>query len=124
MKSSMSIPGVFPPTKSNGRLLVDGGTTTNLPVSVARALGAERVVAVDLASPEKKRDWETSNSMLAILNAYKEREIKNHELSQADFVLRPVKKSIDTLDFSSCLDSMEEAYENTLESDLSGVLKT
>lgn len=48
MRASMSIPGAFRPIKWNGKLLVDGGMLNNLPVDVARDLGADFVIAVDL----------------------------------------------------------------------------
>ncbi len=51
MRASMSIPGAFPPVEIEGRLLVDGGAVANLPVGIARRLGAERIVAVDISSP-------------------------------------------------------------------------
>ncbi|HQV34508.1 MAG TPA: patatin-like phospholipase family protein [Calditrichia bacterium] len=46
--ASMSVPGYFPPVAHQGRLLVDGAVTYNLPVRFARELGAEEVVAIDV----------------------------------------------------------------------------
>jgi NTE family protein len=48
MRASMSIPGVFEPYYFKGRYLVDGGVVDNLPVALARELGADIVIAVDL----------------------------------------------------------------------------
>ena len=48
VRASISVPGIFTPVKSNGRILVDGGLTNPVPVSVARSLGADIVIAVDL----------------------------------------------------------------------------
>ncbi len=48
IRASISVPGVFTPVKRNGRYLVDGGLVNPVPVSVARQLGAEYVIAVDL----------------------------------------------------------------------------
>ena len=48
VRASISVPGIFTPVRSNGRILVDGGLTNPVPVSAARALGAGFVVAVDL----------------------------------------------------------------------------
>ena len=52
VRASMSIPLVFPPVDWNGRPLVDGMVVDNLPVDVARELGAAVVVAVDIGSPD------------------------------------------------------------------------
>jgi NTE family protein len=50
MRASMSIPGAFPPVRLDGRDLVDGGIAANLPVGIAKQLGAEHVIAVDISS--------------------------------------------------------------------------
>jgi NTE family protein len=51
LRASMSVPGVFDPVRIDGRILVDGGMANNLPVSVARDMGADVVIAVDISSP-------------------------------------------------------------------------
>lgn len=48
VRASISLPGIFTPVEHEGRFLVDGGLVDPVPVSVARALGADRVIAVDL----------------------------------------------------------------------------
>lgn len=51
IRASCAVPGVFTPYRRNGRLLVDGVVANNLPVSVAREMGADYVIAVDLLPP-------------------------------------------------------------------------
>ncbi|BCO29931.1 phosphoesterase [Thiohalobacter sp. COW1] len=48
VRASISVPGIFTPVRSNGRILVDGGLVNPVPVSVARAMGADLIIAVDL----------------------------------------------------------------------------
>jgi len=48
VRASISVPGIFTPVRSNGRMLVDGGLVNPVPVSAVRAMGAEFVIAVDL----------------------------------------------------------------------------
>jgi len=48
VRASISIPGVFTPVKRDGMLLVDGGLVNPVPTSVARQMGADYVIAVDL----------------------------------------------------------------------------
>ena len=50
LRASMSIPGLFAPARIKNRWLVDGGLVDPVPVSVARAVGADIVIAVDLSS--------------------------------------------------------------------------
>ncbi|MDM8550119.1 patatin-like phospholipase family protein [Desulfobacterales bacterium HSG2] len=51
MRASMSVPGVFSPIRIDGRLLVDGGVANNLPVDIARGMGADVVIAVNVGTP-------------------------------------------------------------------------
>jgi NTE family protein len=48
VRASIAVPGIVTPVRSNGRILVDGGLVNPVPVSVARAMGADLVIAVDL----------------------------------------------------------------------------
>lgn len=54
-RASMSIPGAFSPVEVDGELLVDGFVANNLPIDVAQELGAEVVIAVDIATPIASR---------------------------------------------------------------------
>jgi NTE family protein len=49
--ASAAIPGLIPPVELGDWLLIDGGVMDNLPVDVARELGADYVIAVDLFPP-------------------------------------------------------------------------
>lgn len=65
VRASISVPGIFTPMRSNGRILVDGGLVNPVPVSVVRAMGAGLVVAVDLnhdivAGRVSRLDWRTN----------------------------------------------------------------
>lgn len=50
VRASIALPGLFTPVRRNGRILVDGGLVNPVPVSLARAMGAEVVIAVDLSA--------------------------------------------------------------------------
>ena len=51
MRASMSVPAVFAPYHLDGKLLVDGGMADNVPIDVARSLGAEVVIVVATQTP-------------------------------------------------------------------------
>jgi len=51
LRSSMSVPGVFPPTEIDDHILGDGGLVNNVPVDVARSLGADIVIVVNIGTP-------------------------------------------------------------------------
>ena len=48
IRASIAVPGIFTPFKKDGKILVDGGLVNPVPVSVAREMGADFVIAVDL----------------------------------------------------------------------------
>jgi NTE family protein len=49
IRASAAIPGVFQPVQHQGKILVDGGVVDNIPISVAKAKGADLVIAVDIS---------------------------------------------------------------------------
>lgn len=50
VRASIALPGLFSPVWHAGQLLVDGGLVNPVPVSLARAMGADILIAVDLSS--------------------------------------------------------------------------
>lgn len=70
MRASMSIPGVFSPVYLNDMVLVDGGLADNYPVDIAREMGAEIIIGVDVQSSLMKADELTNlpNVLGQILN--------------------------------------------------------
>lgn len=103
MRASMSVPGFFPPVEIDGKLLVDGGVANNLPVDVARAMGAEVLIVVDIPTVLKKREQlkssvDIAGQMLSVL-------IQQNSLSQIaslgpqDVLIQPDLGSRGSADF-------------------------
>jgi NTE family protein len=63
MRASMAIPLVFRPVQQDGMLLADGGVLNNLPVDVARNMGADIVIAVDLTQ-NKPDDYQPAGGLM------------------------------------------------------------
>ena len=103
VQASMSIPGVLRPLTVRGKMLVDGGVANNLPISVAKALGADQVIAVAIDSPLLAPN--ELNSAMAIteqLTNFLVQEAVNRQLKMLgpdDLLLKPDLKTIGTLDF-------------------------
>ena len=56
LRSSVSIPGVFPPVPENGELLVDGAVLNNLPIDIMRDLNPSGIIlAIDVVPPNGSR---------------------------------------------------------------------
>jgi NTE family protein len=75
VRASISIPGLFSPVRVGRRLLVDGGLVNPVPVSVAREMGAQIVIAVDVSQgivadkksgPRKSKEPEPVRGPLAL----------------------------------------------------------
>jgi NTE family protein len=103
MRASMSAPGVFTPVERDGRLLVDGGVAENLPIDVARAMGVDVLIVVDVGTPLLKRDRLSSapiisNQMLAILIQHNS-QLQLEKLRSDDVLIEPVLGETSAFDF-------------------------
>ena len=49
LRSTMSIPGLFEPVRTDGMVLIDGGTRNNFPTDIAKAMGADIIIAIELS---------------------------------------------------------------------------
>ena len=72
LRASMSAPGVFAPVEVGGRMLVDGGLVDNLPVDLARSMGVDRLIVVDVSFPLARREGlesplDVTNQMIGIM---------------------------------------------------------
>lgn len=103
LRSSMSVPGVFAPTEVAGRLLGDGGLVDNLPVDVARTMGVDIVIVVNIGTPLAGRESLSSvvgltEQMIAILTEQNvERSIAT--LRPHDLLLDPDLGKLTSSDF-------------------------
>ena len=104
VRASMSVPGAFAPQDIDGRLLVDGGLVRNLGVDVARRLGAERVIAVNLGTPLSPRDQVTSllGVTSQMINILTEQNVQASlaELGPADVLITPELGSYSAANFA------------------------
>jgi len=105
MRASMSAPGIFTPVERQGRILVDGGIADNIPVDVARAMGVDLVIAVDVGSPLQQRGKLTditaiSNQMLAIL-LRRNAEQQLATLNPKDILIAPPLGDASSFDFGA-----------------------
>ena len=68
MRASMAIPGVFTPVRLDSMVLIDGGVVNNYPVDIARQMGADIIIGVDVQSELKPaNELNTAGSILAQL---------------------------------------------------------
>ena len=68
VRASIALPGLFTPVIHNETVLVDGGLVNPVPVSLARALGADIVIAVDLNSDALNRHMNVPEDTKKVVN--------------------------------------------------------
>ena len=103
VQASMSIPGVVQPMRLEGKVLVDGGVANNLPISVAKQLGATRIIAVAIDAPLREESQLDSafavTEQLTSFLVRQEVEQQKKLLTASDLLIEPKLVGIDTLAF-------------------------
>jgi NTE family protein len=105
MRASMSVPGAIAPAEFDGKILVDGGLTDNLPIDVARAMGADIVIAVNLGTPLAPRSQ--LNSILGVggqvINILTEQNVQRSlaTLKPTDILIVPELGDFSAADFDN-----------------------
>ena len=90
LRASSAIPMIFTPVEKDGMLLVDGGLVNNLPSDLAREMGAEVIIAVDVTSPLlEKAQIRTFLDVIDQTLGLMMKESVERNLRHADLTLRP-----------------------------------
>lgn len=89
VRASVSVPGVFVPYQMGEALYVDGAVTNPTPIDVARSMGADIVIAVDLAI--KGAESPITNLFDVMIQSINimERQIFSHRQDQCDVLIQP-----------------------------------
>ena len=102
MRASMSIPGVFYPIYRDSMVLVDGGVVNNYPVDVARAMGADIVIGVDLSTgTTSPMTLHTFPSIFERLISTMGSEARRRNIRDTDVLIRPLVSSFPVMGFDT-----------------------
>jgi NTE family protein len=114
MRASMSLPGIFPPVELDGKPLADGGMAANFPIRIARALGADVIIGVDITTPLRKKE-ELGNLLTRVdqvtgllTNANKEADMA--AVLPQDIIIVPDLSDITFSDFAKTKITIEKGY--------------
>lgn len=114
MRASMSVPGVFTPATLFGKLLVDGGLVDNLPVEMARRMGADVIIAVNVGTPLMKRS--ELNNVVSVMgqmvNLLTEQNVERSlaSLKPTDILITPDLKDITSADMERGDEIIQAGY--------------
>ena len=115
VRASCSIPGIFRPVNISGKLYVDGGVVSPVAVDAAKRLGADIVIAVDIAgdidSSQPEGTIETILQSITIMYS----KLAAIQLSKADVVIKPKVGYISSADFSKRHEAVLEGEKAAIE---------
>lgn len=117
IRASMSIPAVFAPVELNGRLLVDGGMTDNIPLDVAREMGVDVAIVVDIGTP--LRNSKQLTTVVDVLNqsitlmTRRNSEEQLAALKPSDVLIQPALAAFGVTDFGKAQDMIDAGYRAT-----------
>lgn len=118
VRASCSWPGIFNPVRIDGRLVVDGGIKNSIPVSIARNLGADFIIACDVGFCVTK-DMEINNILRLLLQSFQimGEELNTYQSREANIVIEPDLGNIDQSAFDKSTEIIrigQEAAEKAL----------
>ncbi len=107
VRASSSMPGIFMPVTIDGHDYVDGGLVSQLPVRIARQLGADVVIAVDVSkrpvhNTVLESTWDVLHQALLIMSE----AVVAAEAGEADVLIRPAIGGISLLGFDQQSDAI------------------
>lgn len=115
MRASMSVPAAFAPVEYQGMLLVDGGLVDNLPVELARELGADIVIAVNAGTPLAKREEITNflDVSAQMVNLLTEQSVRRsmEQLTERDILITPDLTNFTSADLKKSPAIIDAGYE-------------
>ena len=93
MRASMAIPGVFTPVRLDSMILIDGGMVNNYPADVAKAMGADIIIGVDVQS--KLRGIDKLNSAPDVLMQIVDLTMKKDQQQKFDLTDTHIKVNVE-----------------------------
>ena len=112
LRSTMSLPGIFSPVRVDDHIFVDGGLVDNLPVDVAKEMGADFVIAVylqakSISAKEPMSSFGILGRSVSTVVAFNERQ----SVKQADLLISVPLEAFTTSDYNKSTAISKKGYE-------------
>ena len=124
MRSTMSIPGLFDPVRTGRMVLVDGGVRNNFPADIARAVGVDYLIGIELS--DARPDYEEINNLRDILGQFITMlgtDSFNKNVGKSDVFIKPDLGEYNMLSFNrEAVDSMLQRGYNAAAAQRDGLL--
>lgn len=117
VRASVSVPGIFVPYQLDDMLLVDGAVLNSTPIDVVRKMGADIVIAVDIAHAASIGNITNMFDVIIQSIDIMEREIFKKHHSHCDVLIRPDVAHISPSSFEQideCVGIGEQAAQDVL----------
>ena len=122
MRASMAVPAVFDPVRRGDQLLVDGGLSRNLPIDVAKGMGAEFVIAVDVGTKlgtekEMTNILKIVDQMTGLLTV-QNTNVQIAAMQPGDILISPpIGNTVSSADFNKLDEAIPLGYQAAVELD-------
>lgn len=113
VQTSATIPGVFIPVMHNGDILVDGGVLSVVPVYAARALGAKKVIAIDIYCSNQSPPEITASKVTLAVFRMQSCRLSQPEIDSGDIVITPAYEPDGIAAFDDKPAAIEAGYRAT-----------
>lgn len=101
LRTTMSIPGLFVPVRTEGMILVDGGMRNNYPANLVKRMGADIVIGIDLAgeSPTAEQIQNLGDILIQAMDLFSN-DAREYNLPLFDVSIRPDLSGYNMLSFN------------------------
>ena len=101
LRSTMSIPGLFVPVRTDGMILVDGGMRNNYPANLVKRMGADIIIGIDLAgaSPSAEQIQNLGDILMQSMDLFSN-DAREYSLPLFDVSIRPDLTGYNMLSFN------------------------
>ncbi|MHA3771190.1 patatin-like phospholipase family protein [Verrucomicrobiota bacterium sgz303538] len=119
LRATMAVPGVFTPQRIGDRLLIDGGSSSNLPIRVMQEMGADVIIAIDASEPLKKEaELDTAPAITnQVLGIFIQNQVREEvaRLGPEDTYIRINVEGVGSVNFPQAAVAIDVGYKQTIQ---------